>query len=84
MPAPAFGIQLVYTDPREPELAVVVREGDCVLMPAGYHPNVGAPGGSINFLWMMAAAREVEDRKFGVVNVQPEFGGGPSGLETGR
>jgi 5-deoxy-glucuronate isomerase len=31
MPAPAWGIQLVYTDPREPELAVVVREGDFVL-----------------------------------------------------
>jgi 5-deoxy-glucuronate isomerase len=84
MPAPAFGIQLVYTNPRAPELAVVVREGDCVLMPEGYHPNVGAPGGSINFLWMMAAAREVEDRKFGVVNVQPEFSGKGSGLEAGR
>jgi 5-deoxy-glucuronate isomerase len=84
MPAPAFGIQLVYTNPREPELAVLVREGDCVLMPEGYHPNVGAPGGSINFLWMMAAVREVEDRKFGVVNVQPDFASIRSGLETGR
>ena len=26
MPAPAFGIQLVYTDARTPELAVIVRE----------------------------------------------------------
>ena len=33
MPAPAWGIQLVYTDPKAPELAVVVREGDVVLMP---------------------------------------------------
>jgi 5-deoxy-glucuronate isomerase len=84
MPAPAFGIQLVYTNPAEPELAVVVHEGDCVLMPAGYHPNVAAPGGRINFLWMMAAHREVEDRKFGVVNVQPEYAGGGTGLESGR
>ena len=30
----------------QPELAAVVREGDCVLMPQGYHPNVAAPGGS--------------------------------------
>src|SRR5262249_19180301 len=73
MPAPAWGVQFVYTDPREPELAVVVREGDCVLMPKGYHPNVAAPGASINFLWMMAANREVVDRKFGVVNVQPDY-----------
>jgi 5-deoxy-glucuronate isomerase len=84
MPAPAFGIQLVYTDTRTPELAVIVREGDCVLMPEGYHPNVAAPGGRINFLWMMAANREVVDRQFGVVNVQPEFAGRASGLEKGK
>jgi 5-deoxy-glucuronate isomerase len=84
MPAPAWGMQFVYTDPKEPELVQVVREGDCVVMPAGYHPNVAAPGGSINFLWIMAAHREVEDRQFGVVNVQPEYAGGGSGLESGR
>jgi len=84
MPAPSFGIQLVYTDPQAPELAVVVREGDVVLMPRGYHPGVGAPGGSLNFLWMMAAHREGVDRQFGVVNVQPEYAGGGSGLEAGR
>jgi 5-deoxy-glucuronate isomerase len=84
MPAPAWGIQLVYTNPQSPELAVIVREGDCVLMPQGYHPNVAAPGGSINFLWMMAANREGEDRQFGVVNVQPEYAARGSGLEAGR
>jgi len=73
MPAPTFGLQLVYTDTTEPEIATIVREGDVVLMPQGYHPNVAAPGGSINFLWMMAAHREREDRKYGVFNVQPEF-----------
>lgn len=84
MPAPAFGVQLVYTNPRDPELATIVREGDVVLMPAGYHPNVAAPGGPINFLWMMAAHRETDDRQFGVVNVQPEFAAGGSGIEKGR
>ena len=84
MPAPGFGVQLVYTNPRDPELATIVREGDVVLMPAGYHPNVAAPGNPINFLWMMAANRETEDRQFGVVNVQPEFAGGGSGLDKGR
>jgi hypothetical protein len=81
MPEPAFGIQLVYTDARTPELAVVVRANDCVLMPEGYHPNVAAPGGPINFLWIMAANREDVDRQFGVVNVQPEFAAGGSGIE---
>lgn len=84
MPRPAWGVQFVYTDPQQPQLAVAVREGDCVAMPRGYHPNVAAPGASINFLWMMAAHREVADRQFGVVNVQPEYASGNTGLETGR
>ena len=82
MPAPSFGVQFVYTNPEAPELVQVVREGDCVLMPQGYHPNVAAPGGQINFLWMMAAIKEGEDRQFGVVNVQPEFATNGSGLEA--
>jgi 5-deoxy-glucuronate isomerase len=51
----------------------VVREGDAVLIPGGYHPNVSVPGHRIAFLWAMAAHREVEDRHYGVVNMQPEF-----------
>lgn len=82
MPAPSFGVQFVYTNPNKPELVQVVREGDCVLMPQGYHPNVAAPGGQINFLWMMAAIKEGEDRLYGVVNVQPEYAAGGSGLEA--
>jgi 5-deoxy-glucuronate isomerase len=84
MPEPGWGLQLVYNDPSNPELVAVVREGDVVLMPQGYHPNVSAPGGTINFLWMMAAIREGEDRQFGVVNVQPEYAQAGSGLEASR
>ena len=84
MPAPAFGVQFVYTDTAEPELVTVVREGDAVLMPRGYHPNVSAPGHRIGFLWAMAAHRETEDRQYGVVNIQPEFSGSGSGLEASR
>lgn len=84
MPAPQWGLQMVYTDLSSPEIVEVVREGDVVIMPDGYHPNVAAPGGSINFLWMMAANREIEDRQFGVVNVQPEYATGGSGLEASR
>ena len=83
MPPPAFGIQLVYNDTQAPEFVSLVRDGDAVLMPSGYHPNVAAPGHSINFIWMMAAHREVEDRLFGVVNVQPGFGT-TSGLDASR
>jgi 5-deoxy-glucuronate isomerase len=84
MPAPAFGIQLVYAGPEGPEFAQIVRDGDAVLMPAGYHPNVAAPGHSINFIWLMAAREEVTDRLFGVVNVQPGFGDKGSGLEASQ
>jgi 5-deoxy-glucuronate isomerase len=84
MPSPAFGIQMVYNNTEYPELLVPVRDGDAVLMPAGYHPNVSVPGHSIGFLWAMAAHREQEDRQFGVVNVQPAFNANGSGLEASR
>jgi len=84
MPEPAYGIQLVYNNTEYPELVTVVRDGDAVLMPSGYHPNVSVPGHRIAFLWAMAAHREVTDRQFGLVNVQPGFDQGGSGLESGR
>ncbi len=84
MPAPAFGVQLVYSRDGAAQLAAIVRQDDVVLMPQGYHPNVAAPGCRIGFLWMMAAIREVEDRQFGVVNVQPEFAALGSGLDAGK
>jgi len=84
MPEPSFGIQLVYTNTEQPEIVTVVRDGDAVLIPSGYHPNVSVPGHRICFLWAMAAHREVADRQFGVVNVQPGFNQGATGLEAGR
>jgi len=84
MPPEAFGIQMVYTDKMEPERIEMVRDGDVVIMPKGFHPNVSIPGYPISFLWVMAADREVEDRKFGVVNVHPDFAQAPSGLDKGR
>lgn len=82
MPPPAFGVQLVYGGTPGQELAKIVRDGDAVVMPAGYHPNVAAPGHPINFIWMMAARTEVSDRLFGVVNIEPGFASGGSGLEA--
>jgi 5-deoxy-glucuronate isomerase len=73
MPAPAFGLQLVYTDQISAAEVEVVRDGDAVLLPAGYHPNVAIPGATLNFVWIMAAHREVIDRKWGVVQVDPRY-----------
>jgi 5-deoxy-glucuronate isomerase len=84
MPAPSYGLQLVYQNTEEPELVTVVRDGDAVTIPGGYHPNVAVPGHPIAFVWAMAAHREGEDRQYGVVNVQPGFDQGRSGLEAGR
>jgi 5-deoxy-glucuronate isomerase len=84
MPAPAFGVQFVYTNPDEPEFVGVVRDGDAVVMPRGFHPNVSVPGHRINFVWLMAAHREQEDRQFGVVTVQPGFDASGTGLEASR
>ena len=84
MPPEAFAIQLVYTDKREPEYVELVRDGDVVIMAEGFHPNVSVPGHPVSFLWIMAAHREVEDRRFGVVNLHPDFSGTSSGLDKGR
>lgn len=85
LPDPAFCVQLVYNKTDDPEVVAVVRDGDAVLMPSRYHPNVSVPGHRICFLWAMVAAhREGEDRQFGVFKVQRGFDQGPSGLEAGR
>jgi len=73
MPAPAFGLQLVYTEGITAAEVEVVRDGDAILLPEGYHPNVAIPGSTLNFVWMMAAHREVVDRQWGVVKVDPLY-----------
>jgi 5-deoxy-glucuronate isomerase len=84
MPPPAFGVQFVYTNPDQPDVVSIVREGDAVLMPRGFHPNVAVPGHPINFVWIMAAHGEVDDRQFGVVTLQPGFDNAGTGLEASR
>jgi len=84
MPPPAYGVQFVYTNRDTPEFVGMVADGDAVVVPSGYHPNAAIPGHPINFVWMMAAQREGEDRQFGVVNVEPAFGAVQSGLEASR
>ena len=54
-------------------MVIPVREGEAVGMLSGYHPKVSIPGHMICFVWEMAARREKIDRRFGVVNIQPDF-----------
>ena len=51
-PAAGFGVQLVYDDTHE--RAQIVRDGDVVAIPSGYHPVVAAPGYALYYLWVMA------------------------------
>lgn len=51
-PAAGFGVQLVYDD--TDERAQIVRDGDVVAIPSGYHPVVAAPGYALYYLWVMA------------------------------
>lgn len=51
-PEGGFGVQLVYDE--QGDRAVVVRDGDVVAIPSGYHPVVAAPGYALYYLWVMA------------------------------
>ncbi len=52
-PPQGFGQQMLYTEDGEC-VAHVVRDGDTVLLPYGYHPVAAAPGYRLYYLWGMA------------------------------
>lgn len=51
-PESGFGVQLLYDDTGE--RAKIVRHGDVIAIPSGYHPVVAAPGYALYYLWVMA------------------------------
>ncbi|HSV74441.1 MAG TPA: 5-deoxy-glucuronate isomerase [Chthonomonadales bacterium] len=70
-PPTGFGIQRVYTaadDPAPFDQTLVVRDGDAVVVPRGYHPVVGAPGYSLFYLWVLAG----DSRKYGAWADDPQ------------
>lgn len=73
MPAPSYGVQLVYDGAGELDLAVRVQQDDAVAIHRGYHPNVGVPGHGINFVWMMAAFNPETDRDWTDMHFQEGF-----------
>jgi 5-deoxy-glucuronate isomerase len=54
-PPQGFGQQLLYTASGECA-SHVVRDGDAVLLPYGYHPVSSPPGYRLYYLWAMAGA----------------------------
>lgn len=56
-PAQGFAFQRVYTDDRSIDETMSVEDGDCVMVPKGYHP-VGAPYGyDLYYLNVMAGPK---------------------------
>jgi len=74
MPAPAFSVQFVYPTPERMDFCPVVRQGDCVTIPSGFHPTAAAPGFSTVFFWAMAAfdPDRHRDLKYGIT-LQPDY-----------
>jgi len=53
-PAERFGVQLLYTEDGEMSEAFIVRNGDTVEIPKGYHPVGAPPGVNLYYLWFLA------------------------------
>lgn len=58
-----FGFQAVYSKDDEPE-AFLVRDGDVVGIPQGFHPVCAAPGYRVYYLWALAG----DQRRLAVVD----------------
>jgi 5-deoxy-glucuronate isomerase len=51
-PPGGFGIQRLYAEGQE--TCFSVEDGDCVLIPYGYHPVAAPPGYRLYYLWVLA------------------------------
>jgi 5-deoxy-glucuronate isomerase len=71
MPSPAFGIQLVCEDLKNPVFCGVVMEGDAVIVSEGYHPCISAPQHPANYVWILAGRNKTE--RASAPNVHPDF-----------
>lgn len=53
-PENGFAIQRVYTDDKSLDETIIVRDGELVLVPKGYHPVSNPPGYKLYYLNVMA------------------------------
>ena len=59
-PIQGYGIQRIYTPTTDQypfDSTYVVKNGDSVVIPRGYHPVVAAPGYQLYYLWALAGAK---------------------------
>ncbi len=70
-PRQGFGFMRVYSAPDDPreafDQALVVEDGDTVLIPRGYHPVVASPGYQLHYTWALAG----EERRYGAWSDDP-------------
>jgi len=69
----AFAVQCVYDDIDKPYAVEMIKEGDLVTVPKGYHPNVCCPGGRISYIYCMVA-KEAGKRDFMDLHFQKIYG----------
>lgn len=53
-PEQGFAVQRVYTDDRSLDETLIVKDGEAVLVPRGYHPVAAPPGYDVYYLNVMA------------------------------
>ncbi len=53
-PPSGFAIQMIYTDDGELNEAIIVKDGDTVVIPRGYHPVAAPPGYAVYYLWVLS------------------------------
>lgn len=53
-PEEGFGVQVMYNDDLSLRKAYMLKDGDAVIIPEGYHPVAAAPGFQVYYLWVMA------------------------------
>lgn len=56
-PEQGFAVQRVYTDDRSLDETMIVKDGEAVLVPRGYHPVSAPPGYDVYYLNVMAGPR---------------------------
>jgi 5-deoxy-glucuronate isomerase len=67
-----FAVQLVYNDIDNPDLVSIVKDGDLISIPSGYHPNYGSPAAGISYIYCMVATKPGE-RSFLDLEIQEQY-----------
>ena len=74
MPEPQCGLQILFDEDMNGVVAHVVKSGDAIAAPHGYHPTVATPGSRNAYLWILYAKHPPQDRRYDLAVPHPRFG----------